>query len=149
MDRAAGSLLFLFLAGACGGRTPSAAQARVDSALVQRPMTAAEVAASQTGGSRVDTILVSPAELTIHVGETVVPFFALSFRALDSSGSRIRPFAPALIHQHRHATERAGAGLRGIRPGADTVYVEALPRDPGAQPLPRRPSTRVLIRVVP
>jgi hypothetical protein len=97
----------------------------------------------------VDTILVTPLELTVRVGQTIVPFFALTLTALDSSGSRITPFAPTLTYPRQRATETDGPGLRGIQPGTDTLFVEALARNPDTQPLPRRPSTRVLIRVIP
>lgn len=96
-----------------------------------------------------DTILVTPPELTLRVGETVTLFFALTFTALDSSGSRVTPFAPAIILQRQRATDNEGPVVRGIQPGSGTLYVEALARDPDIQLLPRRPSTRVVIRVVP
>lgn len=113
-----------------------------------RRMSADEIAAAQRRGTAVDTITVHPLRVELRVGE-VYPLGGFGLVARDTTGRVVRNFGPAFILPARDVVEFADGGLRGRAPGTAVIYVEALPREPGQDPRPRRPSTRVDVVVRP
>jgi hypothetical protein len=111
-------------------------------------MSRAEVEREQRLGTLVDTILLRTTGLALRVGETY-NLLALAPEGRDRSGRSVESFVPTFI---RHPTDVYSVSLitlRARRPGVDTLYVEALPREPSRDLTPRRPSTRVTITVRP
>ena len=118
----------------------------VDTAYVARHVSDEAVAARRAAGTPVDTIIVSPDHLDLHVGESVMFFRALTFRAVDTTGADVAHFTPAFILPASEVFTMEGPMLRGLSPGEATMYVEALPRTSDVR---SRPSTAVRIVVHP
>ena len=118
----------------------------IDTAFVGRRVTDEAVAARRAAGTPVDTIIVSPDHLDLRVGESVLFFRALALRAVDTTGAAVVPFAPTFMIPGSKVIAMEGPMLRGLSPGEEIVYVEALPRTTGVR---TRPSTALRIVVHP
>ncbi len=110
-----------------------------------RDMTREEVAREQRLGTSVDTILLRTTQLELRVGDTY-NILSLMPVGQDRGGRPVRGFTPTFVKHNDDVSEISLITLRALRPGVDTLYVEALPRE---DETPRRPSTRVTIVVRP
>ena len=121
----------------------------VDTMLAAVQMSEEEMRTARRRGTTVDTIMVHPSEIQLRVGEHVILFDALTLKALDINGEPVVDYRPTFIYGRHRATRRPRGSIAtvAIAPGVDTVFVEALPRNP-SDPRPR-PSTLLLIRVAP
>ena len=147
LNTISGAVLAIIGGSACAARSaPSTRPAAVDTHIVGRPLSAAEVAARRDSGTTVDTIVVSPDHLDLQVGQTVMPFAALSFRAVDAKGEIVTGFHPTFILPKSSVFAADGLMLRGVKAGEDSFYVEALPRTTDDR---TRPSTSVRVVVHP
>jgi hypothetical protein len=118
----------------------------VDTAYVARRVSDEAVAARRAAGTSVDTIIVSPDHLDLRVGESVMFFRALTFRAVDTTGAEVIHFTPAFILPASEVFTMEGPMLRGLSPGEAIMFVEALPRTSDVR---SRPSTAVRVVVHP
>ena len=112
------------------------------------PMTSAEVAEEQRRGTLVDTIVLTSTRLELSVGEE---YNLLRLRPVgrDRSGQVVPSLVPTFVRHETPVYEIDLITLRALRAGVDTLYVEALPREPSIDLVPRRPSTRVTVVVRP
>jgi hypothetical protein len=120
----------------------------VDTAVVDLPLSDTDIAALRAAGTSIDTFMVNPTDVVLRIGETFDPRRDLRISAVDTLGKAMAWFPRAYIFRRRRATQQDGFQIVAMREGTDTLYVEALPRDP-ASPRPARASTMVLLRVVP
>jgi hypothetical protein len=109
-------------------------------------MTAADIAREQERGTAVDTIMLATTEITLRVGEEF-SFFTLAPTARDRAGQPVQGFTPVMIHYRSEVFSVSFPMLRARQVGVDSLYIEALPREPTPDRTPRRPSTRVKITV--
>ena len=113
-----------------------------------RAITREEVEREQRAGTTVDTIVVATTHLEMRPGETY-SLLNLAPVARDRAGQPVAGFAATFIRHTNDIYEISFITLRALRPGVDTLYVEALPREPSKDRVPRRPSTRVTVTVRP
>lgn len=112
-----------------GGRgdTISAPVASIDTAGDPAMRTALSRANAAAAG--VDTILVQPDSLVLHVGQSVRTWEALKIEGRSASGQRIPQFAP-LIQVADHSIAEMGAlGLTGRRVGRTVLRIEPISLD--------------------
>lgn len=126
--------------------TPATPPADTAIGYIEQPLSDSDVANRRANETLVDTILVQPDHLELHVGESVLFYTALSLHALDAHGATITPFQPSFITPASTIYSMDGPMIRGVTPGEAVIYIEALPRL--SEPRPR-PSTAVRILVVP
>lgn len=115
------------------------------------PMTRQEIEREQRLGTPVDTIIVRTTQIDLRVGETY-SLLNLAPVGRDRAGQAVPGFGATFIASANDSNEIydfSFISLRALRPGVDTLYVEALPREPSKDPIPRRPSTRVTVSVRP
>ncbi len=96
----------------------------------------------------VDTIEVSPASIEMRVGEEV-SFDRLQVTGRDKQGNVVDQFPPFFALGENSSVRFSGPAMQAIKPGKAVLYVEAVPRNPNTDPLPRRPFTQVPISVRP
>ena len=111
-------------------------------------LSAAEIARQQEEGTTVDTVVLATTAISLRVGEEF-NIRGLAPAALDRSGQRIQPFTPVIVRDRSEVFSMSFPMIRALKVGVDSLYVEALPRDPTTDRTPRRPSTRVTITVRP
>lgn len=111
-------------------------------------LSAAEIARQQEEGTTVDTVVLATTAITLRVGEEF-NIRGLAPAALDRSGQRIQPFMPVVVRNRSEVFTMSFPMIRALKVGVDSLYIEALPRDPTTDRAPRRPSTRVTITVQP
>ena len=138
--------ILVYAAGCGAHHTASHSTKRVDTAFVGRRVSDETVAALRAAGTSIDTIIVSPDHLDLRVGESVIFFRALTLRAVDTTGAVVVPFAPTFMIPDSKVVTTEGPMLRGLSPGEEIIYVEALPRTTDAR---TRPSTALRIVVHP
>jgi len=97
---------------------------------------------------RVDTIVVSPESLTIHVGEQFLPRTSLRIEGRTAAGKRVDGFAPFMDIEDRLILDYGSRGMFiGVRPGRTKVLIKSslsTRRGPG-----RWPVTTVIVNVLP
>jgi hypothetical protein len=114
--------------------------------LEGRRLSEADVEQARAAGTRVDTIVVTPDHITLHVGESIVMWHAFSSRGLDETGVPVASFHDAYIVPPSTVFRTDGPKIVALSPGEGVIYVEALPRTTQARV---RPSTAVRVVVVP
>ncbi|MEQ1692155.1 MAG: hypothetical protein ABMA00_12775 [Gemmatimonas sp.] len=146
-------LVLIVLAVLAGCRqSPSASPAaaprvRTDTVAVRgAALSAAEIARQQEAGTTVDTIVLATTAITLRPGEEF-SLRGLAPVALDRSGERIQSFTPVIVRNRSDVFALSFPMIRALKVGVDSLYIEALPRDPTTDRTPRRPSTRVMITV--
>lgn len=116
--------------------------------VASRTMSSAEVEREQRAGTTVDTIEVATTAIELRVGEEY-NLLHLAPRGRDGAGNNVASFQPTFVVPRTEVFAVSFITLRALQPGVDTLYVEALPREPLKDPTPRRPSTRILVAVRP
>jgi len=111
-------------------------------------MTSQEIESEQRLGTSVDTILLSTTRIELQVGEE---YNILNLKPVGHTrdGRRVQSLVPTFVRHPSEVFAISFLTLRALRPGVDTLYVEALPREPSRDRTPRRPSTRVTVAVRP
>lgn len=109
-------------------------------------LSGAEIARQQEAGTTVDTIVLATTAITLRPGEEF-SIRGLAPVALDRLGQRIQPFMPVVVRNRSDVFALSFPMIRALKVGVDSLYIEALPRDPTTDRVPRRPSTRVMITV--
>ena len=98
---------------------------------------------------RIDTIVVSPAERVLLMGDEL-DLRSFTIEPRDSAGARLGAFAPIYVIAPSDAIAPVSRTvIRGVAPGRVVFYVEAFARDSLRPWQPLRPSTRVQIIVRP
>ena len=112
----------------------------------QPAMRSAIQVANQAAGA-VDTILVHPDTLVIHVGEATQPLTALTIEARDSSGGQVLQFAPMIAIEDKTVAEDRSTGVVGLRPGRTHLIITPFSLDPSVRT--KAVQATVVLRVVP
>jgi hypothetical protein len=128
---------------------------RVDTVAVATPvaaldttqpaMRAAIQVANQAAGA-VDTILVHPDTLVVHVGEAT-QLTALTIEPRDSSGGQVLQFAPMIDIEDKTVAEYGASGVVGLRPGRTRLIITPFSLDPSVHT--KTVQAVVAIRVIP
>ena len=163
------SLLTLLVVGGCVAGPPSsgapAARPAADAPRADAATAAAAAAAALTDSlmreelrralatppplERIDTIVVSPAERVLLMGDEL-DLRSFTIEPRDSAGRRLPAFSPIYVIAPSDAYAPVSrTTIRGVAPGRVVFYVEAFPRDSLRPWEPLRPSTRVQIVVRP
>ena len=119
----------------------------VDSVTRREVLTDDAMAKIRAAGTTVDTIIVTPDTVTVHVGSTIYPGNLVKSRALDAAGQPVVHFVPVSVYPQSDLYRFPNGDFEAASVGETVFYVEALPRDP-REPRPR-PSTAVVLKVIP
>lgn len=133
--------ILVALSAACD--TSPKEQERVE--VVSQPMSNAEILRRQSEATEVDTIITSPEQITLRVGETYPIFQQQQVQGLDVSSQPVAEFAPSYIFGKTEIIRVRPSGIEALRPGEATVYLEAFPRSGSEARV--RPSTAVRVLV--
>jgi len=101
----------------------------ISDTLLLRAMHEAQ-AQSARAAAQVDTIVVQPDTVRLHVGETVPLYPTVKIEARDKRGAAVPHFAPALSLGDRGIADFSGWALTGRRPGLTWLVVSPLSVDP-------------------
>jgi hypothetical protein len=101
----------------------------ISDTLLLRAMHEAQ-AQSARAAAQVDTIVVQPDTVRLHVGETVPLYPTVKIEARDKRGAAVPHFAPALSLGDRGIADFSGWALTGRRPGLTWLVVSPLSADP-------------------
>jgi len=101
----------------------------ISDTLLLRAMHEAQ-AQSARAAAQVDTIVVQPDTVRLHVGETVPLYPTVKIEARDKRGAAVPHFAPALSLGDRAIADFSGWALTGRRPGLTWLVVSPLSVDP-------------------
>ena len=110
------------------GDTISAPVASLDTA--GNPATRTALSRANAAAAGVDTILVQPDSLVLHVGRSVQTWQALKIEGRSASGQRIPQFAPLLQVADHSIAELGSLGLTGLRAGRTVLRIEPISLDP-------------------
>jgi hypothetical protein len=140
MTRLSVLLLVLAAAEACATRAggfPAAsgtgtliAAAPVSAIDTTQPATADAVRRANEAAAAVDTIVVRPDTLTLHVGQVIAPWTAITIEARNAAGDLVRSFAPMMRIEDRSVVEFSPAGLVGRKVGRTQFVISPVSLDP-------------------
>jgi len=103
------------------------------------------VARSNASAALVDTILVEPDSLVIHVGQSVHEGQLLKIEGRSASGQRIASFAPAMFVADNFVARFTTGGLTGISVGQTFINITAISFDPTLPAGRGRARVRVIV----
>ena len=139
---------------ACGGSgkpsSPPAPQIRatpVGSVDTTKPGTRDAFRRANQAAATVDTIIVHPDSLTLHVGQVLDLWTAVTIEARNSAGERVAGFAPLTEVRDQTIAELGSAGLTGRREGRTEAIFSPISLDPTVAVRPVR--AVVVINVLP
>jgi hypothetical protein len=101
----------------------------ISDTLMLRAMREAQAQSARAAG-QVDTIVVQPDTVRLHVGETVPLYPTVKIEARDKRGATVPHFAPVLELGDRGIAGFSGWALTGRRPGLTWLVVSPLSVDP-------------------
>ena len=129
---------------AAGVRTISVPVTTLDTT---NPLMRAAIHRADSASAAVDTILVHPDSLLLHVGQPVLVSDVLVIEARTAAGARVQGFAPFLGVEDYSVAGFEPAGLVGRRVGRTHLVIRPMARDPSMRVRDIRAT--VILRVVP
>ncbi len=142
----------LVAAAACASHGAQPAQPEPPTRVESSPVTpqvarSAPMQAALRAGALVDTIVVSPDTLRLHVGQSVFAFTAIRFEARDSTGGSVPQFAPWVGVEDSSIVAFQGGMLVGRKAGTTRLWLRPIGSNPTATVKPVR--SYVHLTVVP
>ena len=150
-------LLGLLAAGvtACAHRparvaNPGATDSTIRSVEVTdttNPVANAALQRATRAADEVDTIVVQPDSIVLHVGQAFMPWGIIKIEARNADGTRVADFAPFMDVEDRSIVEFRGTDFVGRRVGRTRLIITPMTQDESARA--RAPRSFITFRVDP
>ena len=95
----------------------------------------------------VDTIVVQPDSIVLHVGQAFAPWGIIKIEARNATGTRVADFAPFMDVEDRSIVEFRGTDFVGRRVGRTRLVITPMTQDESARA--RAPRAFITFRVDP
>ena len=147
--------LLAAIAAACAHRTGSpiplsgndSSIASVAVNDTSQPAVRAALQRATQAADEVDTIVVRPDSIVLHVGQPIMPWGVLRIEARNAAGARIAGFAPFMDVEDRSIVEFRGTDFVGRRVGTTRLVITPMTLDDSLRA--RAPRSFVTLRVEP